>query len=121
MTKIAARDAVIEWNETPNGLPSDDVSVRRLGESQIAVEIYDCSAGADTAGWCESGDPRDTPAGLFASKMFNAPSPLPRPVIRAWLEQLSKIAECHWARVMLAEMVAHDDQVNRSGGDGAAA
>lgn len=102
---IPAKEAVILWNCAVRGVaPSDDVLVLPLSESASTM-LYDCSAGAVGASWCTGDDARDYPDGLFGHVIFNAPEPLPRSTVFAWLEQFAKIDECEWARQMLAEMV----------------
>ena len=107
---IKASRAIIEWNyERGTMRLSEDVLVRDKDEAPAATEIYDCSAGADTAGWCISDDPRDNPAGVFAAILFRSFHPSPtRSALRAWLDEFSKIEECEWARQMTRQMAADD-------------
>lgn len=106
---IPAKEAVILWNRVRGTLnASDDVVVVRFPENNETAEVYDCSVGAVSVGWCHAGDPLDWPEGWFAQVVFNAPDPMPRATVAAWLQQFGKIEECGWARQMLAAMVIQD-------------
>jgi hypothetical protein len=106
---IPEKRAMVVWNTIGTGVqPSDDVVVHEYRDAKMTLGTHDCSAGACGAGWCEADHPRDNPAGLFASIIFDAPAPASRPVIRAWLEQFAKIDSCEWARQMLMQMVEFD-------------
>lgn len=108
-TRIAEHRAMVVWNTIGHSLnPSGDVVVHDKADARRFAETHRSSMGACCAGWCTGSHPRDTPAGLFASIVLNAPDPVSRTVLQAWLEQFGKIDTCEWARLMLAEMADHD-------------
>lgn len=110
---IPAKEAVILWNRVSGSLSaSDDVVVIRFPENQQTASLCGCSVGAVTRGWCEGDDPLDWPEGWFVQVVFNAPDPMPRATVAAWVQQFAKIQECGWARRM-RDAFAMDDRRSR--------
>ncbi|MFC6792710.1 hypothetical protein ACFQE0_26020 [Methylobacterium komagatae] len=106
-SRIPARFAEICWNDDPtrpDRAGGSDVLVldrrmrpdRRVGDPKY----LSCSAGAMSAEWTTGSHALDHPAGVFASVwLCRDASP---DAIRAALVQFAHVAECDWARQMLA-------------------
>ena len=107
---VPAANAEIYWNDGERDLPDrivvlDDRTGSNpfTGQTRRDVEGRENSAGSLTAGWMEgAGGHESTPEGLFAGQFVDRATE--RTAIRAGLVALGQIAECEWARRMLATL-----------------